>query len=148
LPLKRLNRTAAWLVVIIKGWIDDFRVELSHCSQAHSRSLVPRVLRLTQHELSTRMAIAEIEPVARRADALSALGDDGARRPRVHTTHHDVRAQSGFAVAGIRSRERLSSGFAPGRTRWVQPKCRGFFLPKDVLSEVFRGKFTDGLKGL
>jgi len=30
----------------------------------------------------------------------------------------------------------------------VRPKCRGFFLPKDVLSEVFRGKFTDGLKGL
>ena len=41
-----------------------------------------------------------------------------------------------------------AGGFAPGRTRWVRPKCRGFFLPKDVLSEVFRGKFTDGLKGL
>jgi hypothetical protein len=41
-----------------------------------------------------------------------------------------------------------SGGFAPGRTRWVKPRCAGFFLPKDVLSEVFRGKFTDGLKHL
>jgi hypothetical protein len=98
LPLKRLNRTAAWLVVIIEGRIDDFRVELSHRSQTRPRTLVPRVLRLTQHELSTRMAIAEIEPVAHGTEARSAFGDDGARRPRVHTTHHDVRAQSRFAV--------------------------------------------------
>ncbi len=41
-----------------------------------------------------------------------------------------------------------AGGFAPGRTRWVRPKCAGFFLPKDVLSVVFRGKFTDGLKRL
>jgi len=39
-----------------------------------------------------------------------------------------------------------AGGFAPGRTRWVRPKCAGFFLPKQVLSIVFRGKFTDGLK--
>jgi uncharacterized protein (UPF0212 family) len=41
-----------------------------------------------------------------------------------------------------------AGGFAPGRTRWVYPKCAGFFLPKTVLSEVFRGKFTEALKGL
>jgi len=41
-----------------------------------------------------------------------------------------------------------SGGFAPGHTRWVRPKSAGFFLPKPVLSEVFRGKFTDGLKHL
>jgi len=41
-----------------------------------------------------------------------------------------------------------AGGFAPGRTRWVRPNCAGFFLPKVVLSEVFRGKFTDGLKQL
>src|SRR5580693_10090082 len=86
LPLKRLNRTAAWLVVFIEGRIDDFRVEFSHCSQTRPRTLVPRVLRLTQHKLSTRMAIAEIEPVAHDTEACSAFGDDGARRPRVHTT--------------------------------------------------------------
>ena len=39
-------------------------------------------------------------------------------------------------------------GFSPGRTRWIRPKCAGFFLPKEVLSVVFRGKFTDGLKCL
>ena len=39
-------------------------------------------------------------------------------------------------------------GFIPGRTRWVRPKRAGFFLPKEVLSEVFRGKFTDALKSL
>jgi putative transposase/transposase-like zinc-binding protein len=41
-----------------------------------------------------------------------------------------------------------AGGFAPGRTRWVHPKCAGFFLPKAVLSDVFRGKFTDALKSL
>jgi hypothetical protein len=41
-----------------------------------------------------------------------------------------------------------AGGFAPGRSRWVRPRCAGFFLPKYVLSEVFRGKFTDGLKCL
>jgi hypothetical protein len=51
------------------------------------------------------------------------------------------------ALTTIISPDRLW-GFAPGRTRWVRPKCAGFFLPKQVLSEVFRGKFTDGLKGL
>jgi hypothetical protein len=39
-------------------------------------------------------------------------------------------------------------GFSPDRTRWMRPKCAGFFLPKQVLSEVFRGKFTDGLRDL
>jgi hypothetical protein len=41
-----------------------------------------------------------------------------------------------------------AGGFAPGRTRWVHPRYAGFFLPKYVLSEVFRGKFTDGLNCL
>ena len=41
-----------------------------------------------------------------------------------------------------------SGGFAPGRTRWVRPRCAGFFLPSQVLSSVFRGKFIDGLKHL
>ncbi|MGE5736286.1 MAG: transposase, partial [Acidobacteriota bacterium] len=41
-----------------------------------------------------------------------------------------------------------AGGFAPGRARWVRPKSAGFFLPKEVLSEVFRGKFTEALKGL
>jgi hypothetical protein len=36
----------------------------------------------------------------------------------------------------------------PGRTRWVRPRRAGFFLPKQVLSEVFRGKFTEGLRCL
>jgi hypothetical protein len=41
-----------------------------------------------------------------------------------------------------------SGGFAPGGNAWVQPKTAGFFLPRLVLGEVFRGKFLDGLKGL
>ena len=41
-----------------------------------------------------------------------------------------------------------AGGFAPGRTQWIHPRRAGFFLSKDVLSEVFRGKFTDALKGL
>jgi hypothetical protein len=41
-----------------------------------------------------------------------------------------------------------AGGFAPGRDRWIRPKSADFFLPKDVLSVVFRGKFCDALKGL
>ncbi|HEY2011916.1 MAG TPA: IS91 family transposase [Bryobacteraceae bacterium] len=41
-----------------------------------------------------------------------------------------------------------AGGFAPGRTHWVRPRYPRFFLPKEVLSELFRGKFTDGLKCL
>jgi hypothetical protein len=41
-----------------------------------------------------------------------------------------------------------AGGFAPGRTHWVRPRYPRFFLPVKVLSEVFRGKFTDGLKNL
>jgi hypothetical protein len=40
-----------------------------------------------------------------------------------------------------------AGGLAPDHARWIdsQPK---FFLPVDVLKEVFRGKFVDGLKTL
>ena len=31
---------------------------------------------------------------------------------------------------------------------WIRPHSAGFFLPKEVLSVVFRGKFCDALKGL
>jgi Putative transposase/Transposase zinc-binding domain len=41
-----------------------------------------------------------------------------------------------------------AGGFTSGRDAWVRPKSANFFAPKSVLSEVFRGKFYDGLKGL
>jgi hypothetical protein len=41
-----------------------------------------------------------------------------------------------------------AGGFAPGRSSWIRPNNAGFFLPVRVLSKVFRGKFTDGLKRL
>jgi hypothetical protein len=52
------------------------------------------------------------------------------------------------SLLGKYVRDVPAGGFAPGRTSWVRPKCKGFFLPKEVLSEVFRGKFYDGLKSL
>lgn len=39
-----------------------------------------------------------------------------------------------------------AGGLSPDCMHWVQPRNPGFFLPKDVLSEVFRGKFVEGLK--
>jgi hypothetical protein len=36
---------------------------------------------------------------------------------------------------------------APDHSRWIDSQRR-FFLPVDVLSEVFRGKFVEGLKEL
>src|SRR5437868_7748234 len=53
LPLKRLNRAAAWLIVIVESRIDNFRIELCHRSQPGARAPVPLVLRFAQHELST-----------------------------------------------------------------------------------------------
>jgi len=38
-----------------------------------------------------------------------------------------------------------SGGLAPGRTHWIRGSER-FFLPLEVLKEVFRGKFVEGLK--
>lgn len=39
-----------------------------------------------------------------------------------------------------------AGGLARDHTRWVHPRSSRFFLPKDVLSEVFRGKFIEGLR--
>jgi len=38
-----------------------------------------------------------------------------------------------------------AGGLSPDRTRWIASQRR-FFLPVDVLGEVFRGKFTDALR--
>ena len=38
-----------------------------------------------------------------------------------------------------------AGGLSPDHQRWVHPRYR-FFLPVKVLADVFRGKFTDGLK--
>ena len=40
-----------------------------------------------------------------------------------------------------------AGGLATNHTRWIDSQRR-FFLPVEVLSEVFRGKFTDGLRKL
>ena len=37
------------------------------------------------------------------------------------------------------------SGLSPDHTRWI-PSPEKYFLPKEVLAEVFRGKFVDALK--
>ena len=38
-----------------------------------------------------------------------------------------------------------AGGLSPDRKVWIHPRYR-FFLPRGVLSEVFRGKFIDGLR--
>jgi hypothetical protein len=40
-----------------------------------------------------------------------------------------------------------AGGLSPDRSRWIDAQ-RKFFLPVDVLKEVFRGKFTEGLREL
>jgi hypothetical protein len=52
LPLQRFDCAAAWLVVVIKCWIDDFRIQLGDSAQACSGSPVSGVLGLAEHELS------------------------------------------------------------------------------------------------
>ena len=37
-------------------------------------------------------------------------------------------------------------GLSPDHQRWIRPKYAGFFLPVNVLSQVFRGKFVEALR--
>jgi hypothetical protein len=39
-----------------------------------------------------------------------------------------------------------SGGLSPDHQRWIHPKYSGFFLPVNVLSRVFRGKFVEALR--
>ena len=39
-----------------------------------------------------------------------------------------------------------AGGLSPDHHRWITPRCENFFLPKDVLAEVFRGKFSEALQ--
>ena len=39
-----------------------------------------------------------------------------------------------------------AGGLSPDHHRWIRPKYAGFFLPVNVLSRVFRGKFVDALR--
>lgn len=39
-----------------------------------------------------------------------------------------------------------AGGLSADHTHWIRPRSCHFFLPKDVLSEVFRGKFMEGLR--
>ena len=39
-----------------------------------------------------------------------------------------------------------AGGLSRDRRRWIDSPSKSFFLPKDVLAEVFRGKFVDGLQ--
>jgi hypothetical protein len=112
-------------IVIVESRVGHFRIELGHRSQPRPGSLVPRVLRFTQHKLSTRFAIGYIEPVAETAEACRALPDDRAGRPSVHAADDNVCTQMTFAVAGVDSATfisgylRLSSRarLLPGRTK-------------------------------
>ena len=39
-----------------------------------------------------------------------------------------------------------AGGLSPNQGRWIEPRYDNFFLPTDVLAEVFRGKFVDALR--
>ena len=39
-----------------------------------------------------------------------------------------------------------AGGLSPNQSRWIEPRYDNFFLPTDVLAEVFRGKFVDALR--
>ena len=39
-----------------------------------------------------------------------------------------------------------AGGLSPNHSRWIEPRYDNFFLPKEVLAEVFRGKFVDALR--
>ncbi len=39
-----------------------------------------------------------------------------------------------------------AGGLSPNHKRWIEPRYDNFFLPTEVLAEVFRAKFVDALR--
>ena len=71
-----------------------------------------------------------IHGISARRSASSACSTAGIRRLQFHPHVHCVVA---------------AGGLAPDHSRWISAR-RSFFLPIEVLSRVFRGKFVAGLR--
>ena len=126
-----------------KHWLEARRKELLGVRYLHVVFRLPRVL--SQRALQNKAAIYSL---LMRASAQTLL--EVARDPRhlgaaigffsiLHTWNQ--RLQEHAHVHTVVS----AGGLSLDHSRWIDAPSKNFFLPKQVLAEVFRGKFIDGL---
>ena len=127
-----------------KRWLESRRKELLPVRYLHVVFTLPRLL--SQLALQNKEAIYSL---LMRASAQTLLAV--ARDPR------HLGAAIGFFSILHSWNQRLqehahvhtvvpAGGLALDHSRWIDAPSKSFFLPKDVLAEVFRGKFIDGLR--
>ena len=127
-----------------KHWLEARRKELLPVRYLHVVFTLPRVL--SQLALQNKDAIYSLLLTASAQTLLEV-----ARDPR------HLGAKIGFLSILHTWNQRLqehahvhtvvpAGGLALDHSRWIDAPSKNFFLPKDVLAEVFRGKFIDGLK--
>jgi hypothetical protein len=127
-----------------KRWLEARRKELLPVRYLHVVFTLPRIL--SQLALENKDAIYSL---LLRASAQTLLAV--ARDPR------HLGAKIGFLSILHTWNQRLqehahvhtvvpAGGLALDHSRWIDTPSKSFFLPKDVLAEVFRGKFVDGLR--
>ena len=125
-------------------WLEARRSELLPVRYLHVVFTLPRVL--SQRALQNKEAIYSL---LLRASAQTRLAV--ARDPR------HLGAEIGFFSILHSWNQRLqehahvhtvvpAGGLALDHGRWIDAPSKSFFLPKEVLAEVFRGKFVDGLR--
>ena len=126
-----------------KRWLEARRKELLPVRYLHVVFTLPRVL--SQLALQNKAAIYSL---LMRASAQTLL--EVARDPR------HLGAAIGFFSILHTWNQRLqehahvhtvvpAGGLFLDHSRWIDAPSKSFFLPKEVLAEVFRGKFIDGL---
>jgi len=126
-----------------KRWLEARRKELLGVRYLHVVFRLPRVL--SQLALQNKAAIYSL---LMRASAQTLL--EVARDPR------HLGAAIGFFSILHTWNQRLqehahvhtvvpAGGLSLDHSRWIDAPSKNFFLPKQVLAEVFRGKFIDGL---
>ena len=126
-----------------KRWLEARRKELLGVRYLHLVFTLPRVL--SQLALQNKAAIYSL---LMRASSQTLL--EVARDPR------HLGAKIGFFSILHTWNQRLqehahvhtvvpAGGLSLDHSRWIDAPSKNFFLPKQVLAEVFRGKFIDGL---
>jgi hypothetical protein len=73
LSLQSLNDTATRLSIVIEQRIDQFREEFGHGAQSSRGTPVHPIPWLTEHELSARRMVPEIQPIVDRASLFARL---------------------------------------------------------------------------
>lgn len=128
-----------------QGWLERRQAELLPTTYSHVVFTLPHALsalvlqnkRLLYDLLFRASAEALLEVAANPRHLGAQIGFFGV----LHTWGQNLLAH--FHVHYVIP----TGGLSPDRARWI-PSDPSFFLPKDVLSVVFRGKFVDGLERL